>query len=59
VNDLSLAVRFLENVKLKCGSEKTRKLVYPYIIQEVSYKNIFYSDLGDLGTLIKHFFACK
>ncbi|KAL7078555.1 hypothetical protein ACQ4LE_002596 [Meloidogyne hapla] len=35
VNDLSLAVRFLENIKIKCGSEKTQKLVYPYIIQEV------------------------
>ena len=35
VNDLSLAVRFLEHIKIKCGSEKTRKLVYPYIIQEV------------------------
>lgn len=35
VNDLTLAVRFLEHVKFKCGSENARKIVYPYIIQEV------------------------
>jgi hypothetical protein len=33
--DLSLAVRFLEHVKFKCGSKKARDIVYPYIIQEV------------------------
>ena len=35
VNDLSLAVRFLEHVKFKCGTERGQSIVYPYIIQEV------------------------
>ncbi|KAI1729257.1 cytochrome c oxidase subunit va domain-containing protein [Ditylenchus destructor] len=35
INDIGLALRFLEAIKMKCGSNKNRKLVYPWIIQEV------------------------
>ncbi|KAI3413606.1 Cytochrome c oxidase subunit 5A [Globodera pallida] len=35
VNDLSLAVRFLEQIKYKSGGPVGRASVYPYIIQEV------------------------
>ena len=35
VNDFALAVRFLEQVKIKCGSDHNRKLVYPWVIQQV------------------------
>jgi len=35
VNDFSLCVRFLESLKIKCGSKKNRKLVYPWIIGEI------------------------
>ncbi|PIO55798.1 cytochrome c oxidase subunit Va, partial [Teladorsagia circumcincta] len=35
VNDLALCVRFLEAIKIKCGSKKNREVVYGYIINEV------------------------
>ncbi|PAV90634.1 hypothetical protein WR25_12203 isoform B [Diploscapter pachys] len=35
VNDFSLAVRFLEAIKIKCGPPKAREIVYPWIIKEV------------------------
>jgi len=35
VNDYSLAIRFLESIKLKCGPKKLQDTIYPYIIQEV------------------------
>ncbi|KAL3090180.1 hypothetical protein niasHS_006632 [Heterodera schachtii] len=35
VNDFALAIRFLEQIKYKCGGPKSRSIVYPYIIQEV------------------------
>ncbi|KJH52574.1 cytochrome c oxidase subunit Va [Dictyocaulus viviparus] len=35
VNDFALCVRFLEAIKIKCGSKKNRKLIYTYIINEV------------------------
>lgn len=34
VNDYSLGVRFLEAVKLKCGSKVNE--IYPYVIQEIT-----------------------
>ncbi|KIH43993.1 cytochrome c oxidase subunit Va [Ancylostoma duodenale] len=35
VNDFSLCVRFLEAIKIKCGSKKNREIIYNYIIKEV------------------------
>ncbi|KAK6741878.1 hypothetical protein RB195_009630 [Necator americanus] len=35
VNDFSLCVRFLEAIKIKCGSKKNREVIYSYIIKEV------------------------
>lgn len=37
VNDFSLCVRFLEAIKIKCGSQKNRDVVYSYIIKEVCH----------------------
>jgi cytochrome c oxidase subunit 5a len=36
INDLALAVRFLEAVHIKCGTKKHVDQVYPWILQEVS-----------------------
>ncbi|EPB75869.1 cytochrome c oxidase subunit Va [Ancylostoma ceylanicum] len=35
VNDFSLCVRFLEAIKIKCGSKKNREIIYNYIIKEL------------------------
>nr|AXS78264.1 Cytochrome c oxidase subunit 5A [Anisakis simplex] len=35
VNDYALCVRFLEAIKIKCGSKKNRKVVYGYIIDQI------------------------
>ena len=35
VNDLALGIRFLEAVKMKCGTKKLKGIVYPWVIQEV------------------------
>ncbi|CAD5228748.1 unnamed protein product [Bursaphelenchus okinawaensis] len=35
VNDYALCVRFLESIKIKCGSKKNCDLIYPYVINEV------------------------
>uniref|UniRef100_A0AC34Q123 Cytochrome c oxidase subunit 5A, mitochondrial n=1 Tax=Panagrolaimus sp. JU765 TaxID=591449 RepID=A0AC34Q123_9BILA len=35
VNDYALTIRFLEAIKIKCGSKKNRELVYGYIINQV------------------------
>ncbi|GMT18571.1 hypothetical protein PFISCL1PPCAC_9868, partial [Pristionchus fissidentatus] len=35
VNDYSLTIRFLEAIKIKCGGQKNRDIVYGYIIQQV------------------------
>lgn len=37
VNDFALCVRFLEAIKIKCGSKKNREVVYGYIIEQVGY----------------------
>lgn len=34
VNDIALAIRFLEGIKIKCGSYES--IAWPYIMQEVS-----------------------
>lgn len=36
VNDFALSVRFLESIKIKCGTKKNVETIYPYILQEVS-----------------------
>jgi len=35
INEYSLAVRFLEAVKFKCGPAKNQKILYPWIINEI------------------------
>ncbi|EGT36785.1 CBN-CCO-2 protein [Caenorhabditis brenneri] len=35
VNDFALAVRFLEAIKIKCGSQKNRDTIYGYIVKQV------------------------
>ncbi|VDM53598.1 unnamed protein product [Angiostrongylus costaricensis] len=35
VNDFALCVRFLEALKIKCGTKKNRAMIYPYIINEI------------------------
>jgi len=35
VNDFALSVRFLESIKIKCGTKKNVQTIYPYILQEV------------------------
>ncbi|MFH4978318.1 hypothetical protein AB6A40_005027 [Gnathostoma spinigerum] len=35
INDFSLCVRFLEAIKIKCGSKRNRKIVYNYVINEI------------------------
>uniref|UniRef100_A0A1I7YFP7 Cytochrome c oxidase subunit 5A, mitochondrial n=1 Tax=Steinernema glaseri TaxID=37863 RepID=A0A1I7YFP7_9BILA len=35
VNDFALCVRFLEAIKIKCGSKKNREVIYGYIIDQV------------------------
>ncbi|KAE9417851.1 hypothetical protein Angca_006048, partial [Angiostrongylus cantonensis] len=35
VNDFALCVRFLEALKIKCGTKKNRATIYPYIINEI------------------------
>lgn len=37
VNDYALTLRFLESIKIKCGSKKNRELIYGYIVKEVSW----------------------
>lgn len=42
INDYAVAVRFLEQVRIKCQSSKKHvEEVYPWIIQEVSHPAIF------------------
>lgn len=35
VNDYGLTIRFLESIKIKCGTKKNRDLIYPWVIQQV------------------------
>uniref|UniRef100_A0A8R1HXC8 Cytochrome c oxidase subunit 5A, mitochondrial n=1 Tax=Caenorhabditis japonica TaxID=281687 RepID=A0A8R1HXC8_CAEJA len=35
VNDFALAVRFLEAIKIKCGTQKNRDTIYAYIVKQV------------------------
>uniref|UniRef100_A0AC35UDS2 Cytochrome c oxidase subunit 5A, mitochondrial n=1 Tax=Rhabditophanes sp. KR3021 TaxID=114890 RepID=A0AC35UDS2_9BILA len=51
VNDFALCVRFLEAIKIKCGSKKNREVVYGYIIKEIApvLKELGISTPEDLG----------
>ena len=35
VNDYALTLRFLEAIKIKCGSPKNRKIMYPWLMEQV------------------------
>jgi len=35
LNDISLAIRYLESAKKKCGSKKNQAVIWPYIMQEI------------------------
>jgi len=37
VNDYALTIRFLEAIKIKCGSQKNRDVIYSHIVKEVSF----------------------
>lgn len=53
VNDYSLTIRFLEAIKIKCGGQKNRDVVYGYIIQQVGKK----SSQKDLNYTLKGYLA--
>ncbi|CAB3401527.1 unnamed protein product [Caenorhabditis bovis] len=35
VNDYALTIRFLEAIKIKCGSQKNRDAIYGYIVKQI------------------------
>jgi cytochrome c oxidase subunit 5a len=39
VNDYALTIRFLESLKIKCGTKKNRELIYPWIMHQVCLRN--------------------
>ncbi|KAI6191070.1 Cytochrome c oxidase polypeptide Va [Aphelenchoides bicaudatus] len=51
VNDYALAIRFLESIKIKCGTKKNRELIYPWIIQQIkpTLEELGISTIEDLG----------
>lgn len=48
VNDYALTIRFLESLKIKCGTKKNRELVYPWIMQQVTFARCFTLSLLNL-----------
>ncbi|VDN52873.1 unnamed protein product, partial [Dracunculus medinensis] len=35
INDFALCLRIFEALKIKCGTKKNRKIIYPYIMQQI------------------------